>query len=126
MSAATDALSETYRGSAQRVRQLRALIRLGEGDSQEADDLRDELDGYWLRLTDQEKTRIRGLSADFNMMDRSYPRSDDPKAGERFNEEFVPAQKDGDWDRVLGLLRANPGIFNKAPLRFSRGFSGPD
>lgn len=121
MPAATESLSETYRETAQRVRQLHAFLRSGEGDSQEADDLRDELDGYWTRLTDGERARIRGLSADLNMLDHSYPRSDDPADGERFNEKFIPAQTDRDWDRVLELMRAEPGEFPVASTAFLKG-----
>lgn len=45
---------------------LHELITQGEGDSAEADAIRDEMDGPWYALTEQERERLNGLSEDLS------------------------------------------------------------
>ncbi len=45
------------------LRQLRALISAGRGESEEADHLRDRMDEPWLHLTQDEVARIDALAA---------------------------------------------------------------
>ena len=39
--------------------ELRLLIKLGLGDGEEADKIRDEMDYYWYRMTEDEKNTVR-------------------------------------------------------------------
>jgi hypothetical protein len=43
---------------------LHAKIRGGDGDSPEADELRDQMDVHWAQLTPEEIEQMRRLSAD--------------------------------------------------------------
>ena len=44
------------------LRQLHVMISEGKGDSEEADDIRDEMDAPWELLTDEEHDKARELS----------------------------------------------------------------
>jgi hypothetical protein len=66
MSTPAPTLSESYVEYTRLLRQLHALISRGEGDTEEADELRDAMDEPWNRLTEQELALVRSLGADLN------------------------------------------------------------
>jgi hypothetical protein len=73
MSTLTPTLSEPYIEYTRLLRQLHALIRRGEGDTEEADELRDAMDEPWSRLTEQELVLVRSLGADLNAIGLATP-----------------------------------------------------
>ncbi|MFN0054450.1 MAG: hypothetical protein ACKV0T_19920 [Planctomycetales bacterium] len=104
------------------TRRLHALIAHGQGDSQEADALRDEMDGPWYRLSEAEQLRARGLSGDLYSLsdEETHPRDDTGKSVTP--EELQSAWDVRDWDRVLELLRAPPGFLTRDQIAFLRGY----
>jgi hypothetical protein len=59
-------LSDSYFLCSWRLRQLHTLIRIGQGDSDEAETIRDEMDDDYMRLSQEENERLDLLSADLN------------------------------------------------------------
>jgi hypothetical protein len=55
--------SPAYLEYARSLKELHALIRQGEGDSEQADEIRDAMDGLWRLLTPEETDLARRLSA---------------------------------------------------------------
>jgi tetratricopeptide (TPR) repeat protein len=87
------------------------LIAAGEGDSEEADELRERMDAPWHRLTEAEQTRLRGLSGDLYLIsgteipDEPFPVRFKPEA---WVEQLQEARDWNDWGTVLGLVRRRP------------------
>jgi tetratricopeptide (TPR) repeat protein len=121
MAVSTAPLSPLYLESAERVRRLHELIHLGEGDGENADEIRDELDDLWSRLTPEDAGRIRGLSVDLNSLGMTRDVPESHGSTEEFNALFIPAQRAYDWDRVLDLLRTALSQFPDYSLAFLRG-----
>ncbi len=63
---ATSEKSPHYVRYVELLTQLHALVRVGKGDSPEADALRDEMDEPWCQLPAEETAEIRRLSAQLN------------------------------------------------------------
>ena len=63
---------------ARRLRQLHVFIREGEGDSDEADELRDEMDDFYHRLSPEEIERINELAIELNQTDGEPSSSSQP------------------------------------------------
>jgi hypothetical protein len=57
------------------LRELHALIRGGRGDSEQADEIRDAMDGPWGLLTPAEAELAKKLSADLNATPQKTPAS---------------------------------------------------
>lgn len=58
-----------YAASARAIRELHSLIRAGQGDSAEADRIRDESDEHWRYLSLEEIDSLQNLSADLYSID---------------------------------------------------------
>jgi hypothetical protein len=117
----TSTLSEAYVEYTRLLRQLHAMIRRGEGDTEKADELRDAMDGPWSRLKEEELVRVRGLGADLNTIGTATDRDEDPERTRDFDDEFVSAQRASDWDRVLSVMRSCPTAFPEASSAYLRG-----
>lgn len=85
MPAPSPATSPHYVECARSLGRLHSLIQGGEGDSAQADEIRDVLDELWTRLSPEEADQLRALSADLNTIGRvpgvskigpSHPRVD--------------------------------------------------
>ena len=89
---------------------LHDLIAKGQGDSPEADAVRDRMDGPWHALTEAEQELLGGLSEDLYALAEGNPRSVRMSAEERrqWGQEFRTAFEAGAWDRALVLLRRPP------------------
>ena len=68
--------STDYLECTRRLRRLHDLIRSGDGDSEAADQLRDEMDGLWNRMTPEERKLSRDLSADLHSLGKPMPDRD--------------------------------------------------
>jgi tetratricopeptide (TPR) repeat protein len=110
------------------VESIRGLLRLhilaetGQDESSEADAIRDSLERPWYDLSEAEKKRISGLSADLYSMSEpaGEPRPMNPQA-QRKLLEAVEARQAGDWDEALELLRRWGKHLDPAVLSFLRG-----
>jgi len=92
--------------------ELHRLIRDGHCDSAEADELRDQMDTPWDRLTRQEQTRIDGISADLYTLSDDSPIKHSDRVryiSDAMSEKLAPLILSRSWERVLDLLRESPG-----------------
>lgn len=89
------------------LRQLHALIRNGQGESDQADALREAMDEAWERLDASEIHRARQLSADLNTLNlESQPATDEIQESSSQSRAdlfilLMHAQKHGDWSKLL-------------------------
>jgi tetratricopeptide (TPR) repeat protein len=100
-----------YRRYEELLKQVHHLIAIGKGDSDEADELRERMDAPWYRLSDAERARLDGLSADLYMLQDDEVTEKPVPADlslEAFGNQISYAQEWNDWDAVLGLLRHRP------------------
>lgn len=86
------------------------LGRNGQNDSDEADVLRDEMDGPWYRLSPDEHDRLGGLSADLNMIgeDEVYTHIQSAERARSLAMDAAEAATNANWAGVLRLLRTRP------------------
>jgi hypothetical protein len=109
----------------------RLLIRLndlmaeGQGDSEEADALREGMFDLRRGLSPEEEARLDGLSADLYMLqDDEVFEGADPaeRTRESLGGEIRDAWRAEDWPRVLSLLRKGPDFLTRAELARARAF----
>ena len=105
-------LSEECRSYMSHLRQLHDLIATGQGDSEQADSVRDQMDGPWKHMSFEEHGIVRGLSTDiYDVTEKKtlgyrLPKPDDSSRLKLLDAEF----KNQDWRRVLELLRQDPPL----------------
>jgi hypothetical protein len=109
---------------------LDALIFEGEGDSEPADELRDEMEVHWRSLTPDELKLTDGLAIDLAHIgeDGLAPQ---PSGGARSSDRALPddhqllgsALQAGDWDRVLEIIRENEAQITKSQAAALRGIA---
>ena len=103
---------------------LHIMLKQGKGESAEADLLREEVLPTWARLTEHERERLNGLSADLYMLegDEMHVHADpaDRTRG-RFGPRFKAAWGRQDWDEVLKLLRIGPDFLGQDVNAYLRG-----
>lgn len=94
------------------LKSLHQLIAGGEGDSDAADVLREEMDRSASELSHEEMTRLRGLSADLYMLqdDEIFEPPSPGKEPSSLIPEHLPtrmaeAEESGNWEAILTLLR---------------------
>ncbi len=118
------AMSPDYLAVARGVRELHKLTVTDQDESPEADAIRDAADGPWEGLSETERNRVRGLSADlYSISDppSSEPLPTNPQAQARL-ADAIEARARGEWDRALELLRRWAKYISPAVLSFQRGF----
>jgi len=97
-----------YRHSAELLLKLHALMRDGRGETEEADKIREASEGPWWQMTEEEKQRLRYLSADLTTLE---PDSDahHPESGGILSDgarrELDALLLRVDWEAVLQYLR---------------------
>jgi len=104
------------------VQNLHALIASGQGDSGEADAIRDEMDDTYLALSQDERDRLGGLSADLYMLTDEEIFEDsvisDPMRRKIYFEKLVNA---GNWVDLLKILRQETPWVDYATRAWMRG-----
>jgi hypothetical protein len=119
---ATDAVKEIDRGDGtsshyqeyvKLLTKLHFLMAEGNGDTEEADQLRDLMDDPWYQMSPQEVHRAEGLSADlYTLVDPPAPvQHVDQQEIDEFHRLASSALHDKDWDQMLELLREHPHPF---------------
>lgn len=106
MSLTQDIPTGHYKECARRLRQLHALIRSGDGDPDEADELRDEMDVYWNRMRPDERDLTGELSADLNALRDILNRGESRTSDVKLRRRFLDAENAGAWDQVRTLIEA--------------------
>src|SRR5579872_988893 len=99
-----------YRSYIEALRQLHEFIRSGQGDSEHADALRDNMDTYWEELSPDEIRRVRQMSSDLHMLSTSVGQHNDAGA-DATRREVTRAYQSEDWERILLLLHESPGLY---------------
>ncbi len=93
------------------LHELHKLMRNGKGDSDEADQVRDQMDAPWYKLDSAERARFDGMSADLYTLESKSP------IQHANSDRFIEKELSGrlallimarEWDRVLELLRESP------------------
>ena len=99
---------------------LHELLRSGRNDSTEADEIRDQMDVHWLRLSSEDKDRIRNLSASLSSLVESA-READKSPEESTLKAFKGAMEGANWYTALKLLSDIEPSWPPANVAFSRG-----
>jgi hypothetical protein len=111
-----------YVYSVQGLHRLHALFAAGKDQTPEADELRDTLDEPWTHLSEIERERINGLSADlYSLTDPLEPPLPMNPQAESNLADAIKACEAGEWDRALRLLRRWSRYVELARLSFLRG-----
>lgn len=98
--------SDNYLASVRGLRELHSLIASGDGDSPEADALRESLEAPWYRMTDEEQARVNRLSEDLYSISASpQPPLKMTAEAEAHLLAVEAARNIGDWDRAFSVLR---------------------
>jgi hypothetical protein len=99
-------MSPAYVAMVRGIRELHHLLGAGKEDSPEAEAVRDATDGPWEALSEVERTRVRNLSEDlYSLFEPPLaPRPMGPREQAKLGEAFE-ANRRGEWDRALDLLR---------------------
>src|SRR5688572_3855704 len=95
-----------YVQSVRGLHQLHALLLAGRSEDAEADAVRASLERPWRCLSEAERKRITGLSADLDAIGGAPGEVQpmNPQAQRRLVEAFE-ARQAGEWDKALDLLR---------------------
>jgi tetratricopeptide (TPR) repeat protein len=100
---------------------LHRLIAEGQGDSADADRIRDDMEARWWQLSDEEQERLEGLSADLYALNDEEVWSVVPatKAGE-WRAARDQALENGRWAELVQLLRHRPADVHPIYLAWLR------
>lgn len=104
--------------------ELHELMKAGRGDSVDADDLRDEMDESWKRLTASQIERTDEVSADLYSLESGSPIQHPAKVDNQdapAREQLQEAMRGRDWKNVLRILRTQPEQFDRAEAAYYRG-----
>ncbi len=114
--------SPSYLRNIRGLRELHALTLAGFDESPEADAVRDSLEGPWYDLSEIERQRLKGLSADlYSISDPiEQPLPSNPQVQRKLRESYEANQL-GKWDQALDLLRRWGRHVDPALLSFLRG-----
>jgi hypothetical protein len=113
-------LSDAYVEYSWRLRQLHALIRVGKGDSDEAEAIRDEMDEPYSRLTEDEIDRLKLLSADLHILGENLTLSQDQTTDGSLRQRLLDAGRREDWSELRSLFLADAdsvGLFDRILFR---------
>jgi hypothetical protein len=113
-------LSEAYLAYSWRLRQLHALIRVGEGDSDKAETIRDEMDDPYASLTEEEIDRLKLLSADLHILGENLTLLQDQPTDGALRQMLLDAGRREDWRELRSLFLADAnsvGLFDRILFR---------
>ncbi len=123
MSTVSPASKDCHKEYVRLLRQLHQLLVEGEGESCEADDVRDQMDLPWESLSAEQREQVGGLIADLNGVRRGPVPS--PKSKEELLREELPALEKAselrDWHGVLKSLRRLAPYLSIGQLSYLQG-----
>lgn len=104
----------------QMLLQLHQLIASGKSESEEAEDIRDEMDRPWQSLSPRQVALAEGLSEDLYSLAEDRPPVEE--ALDPYGiKEFRATVESDDWTNALDVLRENKNSFDPAVLAYLRG-----
>ena len=101
--------------------ELHRLIAEGKGDDEEADAIRDQMDGPWYRLSREEDDRMSGLSADLYMLQDNEVYEPYEGTQEQLRSDLNAAWERGDYEAALGFLRKGTPFLTPERVAYLRG-----
>jgi tetratricopeptide (TPR) repeat protein len=104
------------------LKELHRLIADGQGDSVEADRVRELMDAPERQLNRWEINRLNGLSADLYMLQHDEVLEKPPVAQNQteLHAQIQEYEHWNDWDSVLALLRRRPPFISDEAVAFTR------
>src|SRR5205807_797389 len=103
---------------------LHWLIAQGEGDNDEADAVRTEMEAYWQGMNSDEQARFTDLSGDLYALQEGKDYAPVPLPDrQEWLAEFREAFQRADADAMLALLRRTPGDFPRELISFLQASS---
>jgi tetratricopeptide (TPR) repeat protein len=104
------------------LKRLHRLIAEGQGDSEAADQVREQMDAPEARLNRWEINRLNGLSADLYMLQQAEVLQEPPVARdqEELHQQIQEYERWNDWDSVLAVLRRRPALVLEEAVAFTR------
>lgn len=114
--------SDAYGRYEMMLRQLHVLNADNALDSPEADDIREKMEIEWKELALEERTLLRGLSADLYSLTNEEIASSDAYLNEGSLMQAARREYEtGDWASLLGTLRAISSKFPQPIVAYMRG-----
>ncbi len=113
-------LSQSYVECGRRLRQLHSLIRSGDGDSDQAEELRDEMDDFWIRMSPEERIWSGELSADLHILGENVTLTQDQPTDGALRQRLLDAGRREDWIELRSLFLADAdsvGLFDRILFR---------
>jgi hypothetical protein len=92
------------------LRELHQFLAAGLDDSEQAETIRDQMDGVWLDLSPKEQDRLQWLSEDLYVLAEGGVKgvAMQPEARATYGQAVRSAFTARDWDGLLNLLRRPP------------------
>jgi hypothetical protein len=89
---------------------LNRTMAEGKSETDEAEAIRDQMEGPWRKLTLAERKRLDGLSADLYQLtgEEVFVAVADPVLLDLVRHEFDTAVSDQEWQRALEMIRRRP------------------
>ena len=108
--------------------ELHQMIRQGQGDTIEADGLREWMCGPWDRVTDAQREFADNLSGDLYMLNPDAgemydPVPDEERSPQRLGLSIALAQQRHDWAGLLDLLRRGPTFVTPQWVAYWRAYA---
>ncbi|MGH7139047.1 MAG: hypothetical protein ACREHD_25150 [Pirellulales bacterium] len=119
MIVANQALPDAFFESLGLLKRLH-LLSLAENDQgDEADVIREAMERLWWRLSDVERDRLDGLSADLYSIGENRPAP--ARVGDDVTKSFEAAISSGKWDDALEVLRQHEAALPPSDVAALRG-----
>jgi tetratricopeptide (TPR) repeat protein len=99
---------------------LHALVAGGEGSTDAANELREELDYHWRNLTSEEVSLVDGLAIDLSRIGADW--ESPKKIHITLLAEFEELKNSRNWIETLGFLRKHELLLPRAQVFALRGF----
>lgn len=119
-------LESAYRQSVAFLLQLHRLSMEGKNESEEADEIRADSEQPWWKLSEEEKARIRSLSADLKTIEPEFL-APHPKHGgfltEESKERIEKRLQLEEWSSVLDYLSQHPQDISADLAAYYRGLA---
>lgn len=116
---------EHFRNAVALLMQLHDLMRDGKSETNEADELRDQLDIPWKHLSEDEARSIRNLSADLASIEPDSPFKHPNEGGilnSKTADQIQFARQSNRYEEILSVLRQHAEDVSADRAAFLRGW----
>jgi tetratricopeptide (TPR) repeat protein len=123
MNTPAKSLSIHFRLYEERLRRLHSLIAANQSGSEEARELRREMEAPGMELSEEEVERATGISADLYMLSGRevvQPVEEARPSPDELFHRLRAAWEGGDWGSLLALLRRGPATLPPAQVAYLR------